>query len=85
MSISSYNQQEVSTWPLSDAGALTSIFNYMNYKTELRGRGFKSVWGQWKIKNFKSFLVIFAQLVAVSILLAIASIWEVHEKSFVTF
>ena len=44
MSISSYNQQEVSTWPLSDAGALTSIFNYMNYKTpDLRGRGFKSL------------------------------------------
>ena len=31
MSISSFIQQEVSTWPLSDAGALSLIFSYMNY------------------------------------------------------
>jgi hypothetical protein len=31
MSISSFIQQEVSTWPLSDAGARSLIFAYMNY------------------------------------------------------
>ena len=68
MSISSFIQQEVSTWPLSDAGARSLIFSYISY-ISFRALGFKSQVSRFLFffsffffLNFFLFLFIFVTL-----------------------